>query len=445
VLAVAALAAQGFADVELPTGQRRPLSLFLVSVATSGDRKSSSDSMAMEAVFQREEELGLEFKKLDQKFRWERAAYEKAAQNALTESDGDLGKASVAAKELPNEPHPPLTPVLVVPEPTLEGLYRLLLEGQPSIGLFTDEGGQFIGGHSMATDLRMRTASGLSSLWDGTPTKAIRKGHPPIILAHKRLSMHLMAQPSVAKKLLSDPMLKDQGLLSRCLVVEPESVAGTRFWRETDPADAAALTAFTDHMLKLLRRSLPLKSGSQNELAPRLIKLSAEARANCIAFINYIETEIAPGGTLDAIAPLANKATEHAIRIAGVMTVVVNPDALEIDADTMARGIAIATFYLEEALRLAEDDEHQSLEALAEKTWKSILKLEERKSKQAKPLPGDAPIGIVTLRNVYSSGPSKIRKREHRHLAKQVMTLLESRGLLEKRANEPDRWTVKSA
>jgi hypothetical protein len=332
----------------------------------------------------------------------------------------------------------------VAPEPTLEGLYRLMLEGQPSIGLFTDEGGQFIGGHSMAADLRMRTASGLSSLWDGTPTKAIRKGHAPIILAHKRLSMHLMAQPSVAKQLLTDKMLKDQGLLSRCLVVEPESVVGTRFWKETDPADTAALSEFTAHILTLLRKPLPLKAGTQNELAPKLLKLSSEARANCIDYINHIEGEIGPGGSLDSIAALANKATEHAIRIAGVMTIVANPEATEINADTMARAIAIVEFYVEEALRVAEEDEHDTLELLAERTWNSILKIEARKAKQSEPKPGDAPKGVVSLRNIYSSGPKPLRNPKNRKLTREVMEILESKGRLKQHEDEPDRWTVKT-
>src|SRR3954470_7730309 len=47
VLAAAALAAQAHADVELPTGQRKPLSLFLVSVAASGERKSTVDGEAV--------------------------------------------------------------------------------------------------------------------------------------------------------------------------------------------------------------------------------------------------------------------------------------------------------------------------------------------------------------------------------------------------------------
>ena len=47
VLAAASLVAQAHADVMLPYGQTRPLSLYLATVAGSGDRKSSADNEAL--------------------------------------------------------------------------------------------------------------------------------------------------------------------------------------------------------------------------------------------------------------------------------------------------------------------------------------------------------------------------------------------------------------
>ncbi len=43
VLAVATLSVQGHADVELPTGQARPVSGIYVTVAATGERKSACD------------------------------------------------------------------------------------------------------------------------------------------------------------------------------------------------------------------------------------------------------------------------------------------------------------------------------------------------------------------------------------------------------------------
>jgi len=53
--------------------------------------------------------------------------------------------------------------MLTCPEPTYEGMCRLLAAGHPSIGIFAAEGGQYIGGHGMSDDARLRTAAGLSA------------------------------------------------------------------------------------------------------------------------------------------------------------------------------------------------------------------------------------------------------------------------------------------
>jgi uncharacterized protein DUF3987 len=47
VLAAAVLAVQGFADIELPTGQIKPISSFFLTVAGSGERKSATDALAL--------------------------------------------------------------------------------------------------------------------------------------------------------------------------------------------------------------------------------------------------------------------------------------------------------------------------------------------------------------------------------------------------------------
>jgi hypothetical protein len=57
VMAAASLAAQAIADVRLPYGQVRPVSLYIVTVARSGDRKSTSDNEAMMPVRMREAQL----------------------------------------------------------------------------------------------------------------------------------------------------------------------------------------------------------------------------------------------------------------------------------------------------------------------------------------------------------------------------------------------------
>jgi hypothetical protein len=83
----------------------------------------------------------------------------------------------------------------------------------------------------MAPDSKLRTAAGYSELCDGQPIKPVRALDGVSILRGRRLSMHLMVQPEASSLFLSDPVLRDQGLLSRVLVAAPDSIAGTRRYR----------------------------------------------------------------------------------------------------------------------------------------------------------------------------------------------------------------------
>jgi hypothetical protein len=72
--------------------------------------------------------------------------------------------------------------MFITEEPTYEGLVKLLMVGQPSIGLFTDEGGRLIGGYGMNTENQLKTASGLCELWDGKRITRVRGGDGASIL-----------------------------------------------------------------------------------------------------------------------------------------------------------------------------------------------------------------------------------------------------------------------
>ena len=193
--------------------------------------------------------------------------------------------------------------MLTCPEPTYEGLVKLLHEGQPSIGVFSNEGGRFIGGHAMNADNRLKTVAALSELWDGAPIRRVRQGDGAFTLHGRRVSLHLMMQPGVAATFLSDPVLKDQGILTRLLVAYPTSTAGTRFQREPNPKSDVAITRFHKRILEILETPLPLVNGERNELAPRPLPLADNAEEVMGAFAGpepgFRRTQRAPRSPLD--------------------------------------------------------------------------------------------------------------------------------------------------
>lgn len=274
--------------------------------------------------------------------------YDKAVQEALKPGGNALDKqADLAALQ---EPVEPIEPVLRVSDQTLEGLFKLFERAGPSLGLFTNEGGVFVGGHGMNDDNRLKTAAGLSGFWDGQPVTRVRSGDGTSTLVGRRLSLHLMAQPDVAARLLSDPVLRDQGLLSRLLVSEPASTVGTRFWREPSPASHAALGQFHDAIARLLLRPPPLMPLATRILTPPTLALTADAKQTLVAFHDAVEQRMA-----DELAPIkdfAGKLPEHALRLAAVLALYAKPEIEVLGADAIDNGIILAQYYLSEALRL---------------------------------------------------------------------------------------------
>jgi hypothetical protein len=355
---------QGLADVELPTRQVRPVSCFFLTVAASGERKTAVDSEALRPIRRQEADLREEHTELALSYMNDLTAWERAREASIKKLGRDRAAIKAALDELGAKPTPPWLPVLAVAEPTYEGLCKLFATSRPSLGVFSSEGGQFIGGHGMADDAKLRTAAGLSCLWDGEAIKRVR-ADGTTILPDSRLSVHLMAQPDVAGAWLADPLLADQGLLSRVLVSAPDSTAGTRFWKEW--TGNGSLAEYDRQIFSLVRQPLPIDQAGGG-VRPRALTLSAAARRAWIEFYDLTEVRVRSSGEFDAIRGLANKLPEHAARLAAVLTMSADHDAGEVHADAMDSGITLARHYAAEDLRLFQGAAVNDELRLAQKT-----------------------------------------------------------------------------
>lgn len=347
VLSAAAMAAQAHGNAQR-AGQQIPLSLFALTVAESGDRKSAADRLALQAHQQHQREL-LEQHKADAKeYRDQRDAYQKARINILDRAKGDP---EAVADELGNllEPEAPPAPFILSEEPTLEGLQKSLLRGHPSQGLFSDEGGQFFGGHATKPENALKSVAGLSKLWDGAPISRTRASEGESSARYGcRLSAHLMIQPIVATEVLSNPVMQGQGFLARFLIAWPESLAGTRFYRDADPSRDARLGRYWQRMARLLAQE-PGKD-ENGELAPPTLVLEPAALAAWITEHDAIERQLGLGGDMQEIKPTAAKGAENLLRIAGVFAVVEGKPTICVEL--IERAGELVRWYLTEALRL---------------------------------------------------------------------------------------------
>lgn len=127
------------------------MSLYLLTVASSGDRKSAVDHLALKAARDWERQQWTLYAENLKAYR--------AAISIMANPKTSTERAEAKGAEL-SEPVPPR---LIFAEPTIEALVKSLCHGLPSMGLFNDEGGQFLGSSTMSKENLLKAISTLST------------------------------------------------------------------------------------------------------------------------------------------------------------------------------------------------------------------------------------------------------------------------------------------
>ncbi|MGH8062205.1 MAG: DUF3987 domain-containing protein [Pseudoxanthomonas sp.] len=347
ILAAASLAAQAHADV-LVDGRYEPLSLWHMTVGESGERKSAADRWALQAHREHERTQADDYRSAMAAYELEATSRKAATRQTEGKKDVDRARASVAANGTPADA--PLAPWLLLPEATLEGLHKLYQHGRPSLGLFNDDAGDFLDGHAMSRENRTKSAAGFSKLWDSGEFSRIRAGDGAAKFYGRRLAMHVMVQPIIAERLLSDDMLCGQGFLPRCLVAWPTSMVGSRQYVDTDLSEDPGLARYWSRMARLLCLAPILRPNTRNELEPRALRLAPDAKARWVKIANGIESDMA--GEFASIKAWASKGAAQILRIAGVLTLVEEPESDIILLGALDRAALLALHHLREAARV---------------------------------------------------------------------------------------------
>lgn len=422
-LAAAALAVQGHADIELAHGEINPVSLFLLSVAHSGDRKSSADKLLSQGQAARETELQEAYAGLVSEYANDKDAYDTARSSAKSGKLKGRDEIASALKAVGDEPARPRFPSFTADDPTVEGIHKYLATGQPSLGVFSDEGAQFTGGFGMAKENAAKTAASLSNLWDGKTIKRMRAGEGFSVLRGRRVSMHLMIQPNAASAWLSNEQIKGQGLFGRILLAAPSSLAGARFHKDPHPQSHADIERFNSQTLKIFRHPLPYVDEVAGELRPRLLRLSAPAKAALIAYSDAIEKERGPSGRYAPIREFANKVVSHVARLSAVLALFDDINVPEISALHLEKGVRLVEWYLEEMLRVnnaghvsPEIAEAEKLLSWLHEQWPVLSTTGDQGR-------------LVSLPDIYQLGPYSIRDAAQ---AREVCETLVQHGWLRK-------------
>ena len=373
VLLAADLMVVAHADVRLPHGKTVPVILYGAAIGESGDRKSSVDQKANKPIRDHVDRETIVYEVLYQSYQDEKEIYDQLRKIQIKKIRDPSARRAAALdlERLGAPPKPPMKPERTSSEPTMEGLFKYFPDSYPCHGIFSAEGGEFIGGHAMMPDAKTRTAAALNKLFDGDIPDRPRASQDWVKLKGKRLVLHLLVQSGPMETLLGDSDLINQGLLSRILIGAPLSIAGTRFYQDPSREDEAAYAVYLKRMAKLLEVQPQFRPGTNNELQPGIIEMSYEAKTLWVEFYNENERGIKEIDNA-LVKSVAQKSPEMAARIAAVIALVrgLEPCPEEgnrpftiptISATEMRGGITLAKYYRGEIARLAETGASKSI------------------------------------------------------------------------------------
>lgn len=414
VLAAVTIGVQSQRDVQLPAGGRKPLTGLFISIAESGERKTTVDRLATKAITQIEEQWQLEGLTAHADYINANDAYETIRAATKRKNKGDRTALEKALSNIGPPPTPPAHSILILSDPTPEALILFLAKGRPMAGIMTDEGGHLLGGAAFNDESRTRTAALFNSLWDGAPIKRARVTTGETFLTGRRCSTHIMVQPIVANMLFGDDISEGIGLLARVLLAAPDSTAGRRFYREPNPADETSLAAYDSRLFALLSKPFVTKLDMPDVLDPPVMQLHPDARAAWIEFSDECERAVSPQGELVTIKAFAAKLAEHAARLAAVLTVYDDSNAMEVPLVAIQSGIALARYYANEMLRL-----HGGASVAPElRMARQLLTWWQSQAQQS-----------IYLSVIYQYGPSALRSAKP---ARRAVEILEDHGWIER-------------
>ena len=269
-LGALSLAAQALFDVKRAEKLSGPVGLFLLTIADSGERKSTCDTFFLKAIREFQKEQVETAKPKLAKYRAELAAWEAKRDGFLdairkdSRQDKETETKEKALHELEIEkPTPPRIPQLLRGDETPENLAWALANEWPSAGIMSSEAGAILGAHGMGKDSIMRNLALYNILWDGGSLSIGRRSSESFTVQGARLSVGLQVQEATLRSFFdrSGGLARGTGFLARFLLAWPESTQGYRHFSEA-PADWPKLAAFNRRISEILNQPVAIDEES---------------------------------------------------------------------------------------------------------------------------------------------------------------------------------------
>lgn len=356
-LAALSLACQAHIDAKRAEKLQGPVGLFLLTIADSGERKSTCDGFFTSAIRQYQEEQAEAARSALKDHRaaieaWEakRGGVKEKIRQLAKDNKPTAGMESALRDLEHDKPEPPRIPRLLYADATPEALAYGLAKQWPSGGVVSAEAGIVFGSHGMGKDSIMRNLGLLNQLWDGASLTIDRRSTESFTVRGARLTVALQVQEPTLREFFtrSGALARGTGFLARFLVAWPESTQGQRPFTEA-PANWPHLEAFHRRIAAILDQPAPIDE--DGALTPAMLPLTPEAKAAWVGYHDAIEGELPSGGELYDVRDVASKSADNAARLAALFQQFEHGMGGAIGADAFEGASRITAWHLSEARR----------------------------------------------------------------------------------------------
>ncbi len=326
-LSALSVAIQPHHDIERAKRFAGPVSLDLLNIADSGERKTTLDGFFTSAIRHHQQREVEKAKPEMKRYAAELMAWE-ARQEGVRAAIRDAAKKAKPTDELEHEleqlqmnaPLAPRVPRLLLGDETPENLAWTLAKTWPSAGIIASEAGVIFGSHGMSKDSIMRNLALLNVLWDGGELLIGRKTTESFTVRGVQLTVALQVQEATLRSFFerSGGLARGTGFLARFLVAWPESTQGYRLFSEA-PDHWPHLEAFNQRLTAILEQAAPISE--DGTLEPSMLTFSPAAKQAWIAFADAIEIELRASGELYDVRDVASKSADNAARLTALFHV----------------------------------------------------------------------------------------------------------------------------
>ena len=377
-LGVAAASVQHLALVARDHQTIGPVSLYVLSILKSGERKSTILRKMWKCIWEMQREL---------KEQWDHYQVQEHDEvNPVFDRDSP--------------------PKILFEDATVQGLALEIESGIRSVLMSSSEGGTVFGGIGMRGEALMGALAFLNKAWDAEAQSMTRKQAVSTYLEFYRLSCLISSQrETIQEWLKKNPGLAEgMGFLARFLICVPESTIGYRVYKQA-PDATPKLDRFTEQCLKRLRQKT-------NLVNPPILYLGDDAHRYWVEYFNFVEAAQGKNGPYEYHTAAASKSAEQAARISGVFTLFSEDNPKEVGIEAIQQGIKIAKWFLDESLRLSGHLTISRVHSHAEMLLEWLRELE---------LDDENPLKVGDILQI---GPRPIRRKKERDEAIKVLSEL---------------------